>query len=109
MGGKIHGRRNTFVNVTKKDVPRNEVCINGKFAYAIKHKFVDAGHGKTEACIDNERRLDSRFCVKGFREAIGENDAARASQFRGLGVLIEAISCRKMNFRVAVVSRAFLK
>ena len=29
---------NTSVMVTKRGVPKDEVCINGGFVYAIKHK-----------------------------------------------------------------------
>ena len=54
---------------------RKMKCINGRFAYKIKRKTLKAGHVKAEACIDNERRLDSRFCAKGFREAICANDS----------------------------------
>ena len=50
--------------VLKKDGPKDEVGINGRFVYAIKHKPLQAGHAKTEAYIDRQRRPDARFARK---------------------------------------------
>ena len=32
-----------------EDVPKDEVCINGRFAYTIKRKPLKAGNVQTEA------------------------------------------------------------
>ena len=48
-----------------------EVCINGRFVYEIKHKPLKAGHAKTDAYVDNVRRIDARFRAKGPQDALG--------------------------------------
>ena len=53
-----------------KAVPKDEVCINGRFVYATNHKPLTAGHARTDEYIDDIIRLDARSCVKGFPEAI---------------------------------------
>ena len=37
-GAKALGERDNFARITKAGVPKDEVRINGRFAYAIKHK-----------------------------------------------------------------------
>lgn len=53
-----------FFRVLGKVLPKDEVCINGRFAYTIKRNSLKAGRAKTDAHIDTQRRLDSRFRVK---------------------------------------------
>ena len=55
------GDRETFPMVSKKGVTNDAVCINGRFVYTIKHKPRKTGNTKTEAYIDNQRRLDARL------------------------------------------------
>ena len=43
---------------------RKMKCINGRLANTAKHKPAKAGHVKTEAYIDNRRRLNAR-CFRG--------------------------------------------
>ena len=69
-----------FVRVLEKDVPIDEVCNVGMFFYTVKHKHLESGHTKTYAYIDNWRRLDARFVVKGFQEAIGAIASVPKSQ-----------------------------
>ena len=67
------------------DVPKDELCINGRFAYTINHKSLKSGPVK-QGHIDNQRRLCARFCVKGFQEAIGASASEQTSQLRSLRV-----------------------
>ena len=50
-----------FIRLVRKDVPKDEVCINGRFVYAIKNKPLKDGHAETDAYIDSPRRLDARL------------------------------------------------
>ena len=36
-----------FRRALRKDVPKDEVCINGRFVYTTKHKPMEAGHPRT--------------------------------------------------------------
>ena len=54
-----------FIRVSSKDLPRDEACIDGAFAYTTKQKSLKAGRAKTDAYVDGRRRLDARFCAKG--------------------------------------------
>ena len=79
------------------------------FVYTIKHKPLNAGRVKTEAYIDNQRRIDARFVVGGFQESIGPNDSAPEAQLRILRFSLQVVSYRKWNFRVMASSGPFLK
>ena len=68
----------------EKNGPKDEVRINGRFAYAIKHKPPEAGREKTDAYVDDRRMLDGRFPTNGFREAIGANSPGPKSRLRSL-------------------------
>ena len=59
---------NTFIRVLIMDVPKDELCIDGRFVYTVMHKLLKAGHVKTEAYMDNQRRSDTRFDVEGFEK-----------------------------------------
>ena len=50
-----------FVGVSKKGGPQDEVGIDGRFLHTIKPKPLKAGHAKTDAYIDNQRRLGGHF------------------------------------------------
>ena len=50
--------------VLRRDGPTDEVCINGGFFYATKHKPLKAGHARVDAYVDGRGMLDARFCVK---------------------------------------------
>ena len=60
-----------FLRASSKDVPKDEACISGRFVYTRKRKTLKSGHARTDAYVDEQRRLDARFCVEGFQEAIG--------------------------------------
>ena len=46
MGVKALRGHDTFAMVMKKDVPKDDVCFNGRFACDIKHNPLNAGHIK---------------------------------------------------------------
>ena len=73
----------------------DEVCINGSFLYAIKHKHLKSGRAKTEAYIDIRRMLDARFRVDCFQYEIGSNVSSPTSHFQRLRV--SYLSDRKEN------------
>ena len=78
-----------FIRVLSKDCHKDEVCINGRFVYAIKYKPLKAGRAKTDAYVDNRRRLESRFCAKCFHEEIDANDASpknAVTEFKRLSI-----------------------
>ena len=84
-----------FVRVLGRGVPKDEVCIDGRSVYIIKHKPLKSGHAKTEAYIDSQRRLDARMCVKGLQEEIRTKSPPPTAQLRGLSVSLEVVSYRK--------------
>ena len=45
----------------EKDVPKDEVCIEGSFVYAVKHTPFKAGHERTDAYTDDQGSLGARF------------------------------------------------
>ena len=51
----------TFITPLRKGVPKYEVCISGGFVYTIRNKPLRDGHTKTDAYVDNRRRLAARF------------------------------------------------
>ena len=59
-----------------------EICINGRFVYTAKHNPVKDGHARTDAYIYDPRRLDARFCVRGFQEAVGPNASPQHHSYR---------------------------
>ena len=80
-----------------KYVPRDGVCIDGRFVYTTKQKPSGEGHTKTEAYVDDQRRLDSRSCVKGFQEASGANVHAPTAQLQSSRAPLSEIAFRKWN------------
>ena len=88
---------------------RKESLIEGRFVYTIKGKPIAAGHKQTGAYIDEDRKLDSRFCVKGFQEFAEPNAAAPTVQLQSIRLCLAVISFRKWDFRAMDVSRAFLR
>ena len=85
------------------------MCINGRSVYITYRKPLKAGREKTEAYIDSESRLDSRFYVVGFQVAVWPNGSAHTAILQSLRFLLSITACRKWNFRVTGVSRSFLK
>ena len=71
-------------------------------------KPISAGRKKTGAYVDENRKLDSRFCVQGVREFSESNASAPTVQLQSVRIPLAVIAYRKWNFRVMDVSRSFL-
>ena len=88
---------------------RKGSLIEGRFVYTIKNKPIAAGHKKTGAYRDENRKLDARFRGKGFQEFAGPNASSPTVQLHSIRLSLAVISFRKWGFRVIDVSRAFLR
>ena len=76
----------------------------------MKNKQISAGHKKkTGAYVDENRKLDARFCVEVFQEFAESNASAPTVQLQRIRLCLAAISYRKWDFRVMGVLRAFLR
>ena len=80
-----------------------EICIR------YQNKPISAGYEKTGAYLDESRKLDARFRVKGFQELVEANAAAPTVQLQSIRIALAVIAYRRWNFRVMDVSRAFLR
>ena len=103
MGGHA-----TFLRVLIKDAPKDEVCRNGGGVLNKKHKTSESDHARTDAYVDDTRRLDARFCAKFAQGEIGGRFPP-TSQLQSLGVFLSVIAYRKWNFTALCVSREFPK
>ena len=83
--------------------------IEGRFVYTRENKPISDGHTKTGACVEENRKLDSRFRVKCFQEFVKTNESAPTAQLQIVRLLLAVIGYRKWNFRAVDVSRAFLR
>ena len=81
----------------------------GGFVYAVWSNPISAGYAKTGACVGGNRKLDARFCVKGFQELTGRNASAPTAQLLIIRAIVAVIAYRKWNFREMGVPRAFLR
>ena len=88
---------------------RKGSLIGGRFVYTIKNKQIAAGHKKTGAYLDENRKLDAGFCVKGFQEFVGSNEYAPTVQLQSIRLCLAVIAFRKCDFIVMDVSMAFLR
>ena len=68
---------------------------------------MSSGRSKTGAYVDEDIKLDSVFCVKGFRDFAEPNASAPTVQLQIIRLCLAVIAYRKWNFRVMDVSRAF--
>ena len=68
-----------------------------------------AGHTKTEAYVDERRGLGARFCAKFYLGAAGVNSSTPTAQLESLSAFLAVIAYIQWDFRVTVVTRAFLK
>ena len=105
------GDHGPFSRVSSKDVPKAEVCINGRFVYTIKRKQSKAGHTRTNAYIDSQRRLDARFAREVIEKLWG---GMLQRQHRTIAIVKfknspSVISYRKWSSGVMDVSMACLK
>ena len=66
---KKHGN---FARSPFGEIPNGASLIEGRFAYAIKNKPLSEGYEKTDAYIDESKKLDAGFRVNGFQELVGK-------------------------------------
>ena len=83
--------------------------IEGRFVYIMKNKPIATGHKRTVAYIDENRKLDAVFCVKGFREFVESNAPAPTVQLQSVRLCLAVIAHRKWDFRATDVSMGFLR
>ena len=81
--------------------------IEGVFSCAVANKPISAGHTKTSAYVDENRKLDARFGVKGFREFVETNASDPTVQLQSIRAVLAVIAYRMWNFRAMDVSRVF--
>ena len=77
--------------------------------YAMENAPISAGRKKAVSYVDENRKLDARFCVKGFREFVEPNASAPTVQLQRIRLRLAVIAYLKWNFRVMDVSGAFLR
>ena len=60
--GAPQGKSNMCdITALRKNVSKDEFCIDGRFVYTIKHNPAGAGNARTDAYVDAKRILYSRF------------------------------------------------
>ena len=96
---------NTFFG----DTGRRVLNRRGGFVYAVQNKPISAGHTKTGAYVDENRKLDARFRVTGFQELVETNASAQTAQLQSIMVVFAATACRRWDIRAMDVSRTFLR
>ena len=57
-------------------VSRRGSLIGGIFVSAVGNKPIPAGQTKTGAYVDENRKLEDRYCAKGYLEFAGANASA---------------------------------
>ena len=72
------------------------------------NKPISSGHTKTNAYVDENRKSDARFFVIRLQECADQNASPPTVQLQRIRMCLAVIAYRKWNFRVTVVSRAFL-
>ena len=75
--------------------------------YAMENAPISAGRKKAVSYVDENRKLDARFCVKGFREFVEPNASAPTVQLQRIRLRLDVIAYRRWNFRAMGVSGAF--
>ena len=63
---------------------------------------------KAGTYVDENRKLDGRFSVKGFQEFAEPNASTPTVQLQSIRMCLAVIAYRKWNFRITGVSRDFL-
>ena len=79
-------------------VPGDVACINCTFAYTMKRNPSKAGGTKTDAHVEDQRRLESRFYVRRYREYSGGNSSAPTEQLQSLRAVLSGGAYRKWDF-----------
>ena len=72
--------------ISFSQIPNGGSLIEGRFVYTIKNKPTSAGYGETGAYLDENRKLDARFCAEGFQELVGANAAAPTVQLQSIRI-----------------------
>ena len=73
----------------------------------MKNKPISAGHTKTSAYVEENRKLDARFRAKGSQEFSETNASAPTVQLQSIMSVLAVVAYRMWNFRAMDVSRAF--
>ena len=101
------GKHGAFKRSPCSGIPEGESLIAGRFVYTMGNKPIAAGRKKTGAEVGENRKLEARFCAKGFREFAESNASAPTVQLQSIRLRLAVIAYRKRNFRVMDVSGAF--
>ena len=96
-----------FWRIPYADIPDGESLIEGGFVYAVENRPLSAAYAQTGAYVDENRKLDARYCVNGFHEFSDTDASAPTVQLQIIMVVLAVIAYRKWDFRVMDVSRAF--
>ena len=86
-----------------------ESLIEGRLVCAVGNKPLSAGHAKTCTYVDENRKLDAIFCVKGSQEFVETNASAPPVQLQSVRLFLAVIGYRKWNFGEMGVLIAFLR
>ena len=103
------GKRGAFIRIPFSGVPEGGSLIEGGFVYTIKNEAISTGHKRNGAYIDENRKLDAIFCVKGRRDFAGPTESPPTVQLQSLRLWIAVIAYRKWDFRVTGAPMAFLR
>ena len=70
------GKHGAFWRIPYGGLPDVESLVGGRFFYAVGNKPLPAGYTETGAYVGGNRKLDARFCVKGFQYIVETNALA---------------------------------
>ena len=82
--------------------------LEGRLAYAMANKPIATGRKKAGAYVGENRKLDHRFRVKGFRECAESGASAQTVQLQSIRLRLAVIAYRMWEVRAMGVARAFL-
>ena len=75
------GKHGTFARIPFAEIPNGASVIEGRFVYTIKiNPF--GGCEKTGANLDENRKLDAGFRVKGSQEVVGKTQQCPKYNYR---------------------------
>ena len=83
--------------------------IEGRFVYTIRNKPIAADHKRTGDYLDENRKLDARFCAKCFQEFVETNTSSPMVQLQIIRLCLAVIAYRRWDFRVMDISMALLR
>ena len=94
--GKIEieaiGKHGDFAGIHFPRCHRGNPLIEGIFGYSVGNKPISAGHTKTAAYVDGDRKLDAGFGVKGSQEFAETDAPAPKVQLQIIMVLLGVIA-----------------